>query len=101
MLCLNAKKTDAAFRKLELSTAQNTSKANHSQAFVKPSSVADALRMAFGAGKPSKRERIRQTLGNAKFLYYRYIDFFKNIPSSLDDMIDGLIYIHLTSDREG
>jgi len=53
--------------------------------------------MAFGAGKPSKAERIQKELGTYIFLYYRYLDYFKNIPSSLDDMIDGLIYIHLIS----
>ena len=53
--------------------------------------------MAFGAGKPSKDERIQKELGTYIFLYYRYLDYFKNIPSSLDDMIDGLIYIHLIS----
>lgn len=56
--------------------------------------------MAFGAGKPSKAERIHKELGTYVFLYYKYLDYFKNIPSSLDDMIDGLIYIHLINQRE-
>ena len=62
--------------------------------------AADALRMAFSAGKPSKSERIHKELGTGVFLYYRYVDYFKNIPSSLDDMIDGLIYIHFVTERE-
>lgn len=57
--------------------------------------------MAFGAGKPSKAERVQKELGTYIFLYYRYVDYFKTHPSSLDDMIDGLIYIHLTVEREG
>ena len=63
--------------------------------------AADALKMALSAGKPSKAERIRKELGTGVFLYYRYVDYFKNIPSSLDDMIDGLIYIHFVTEREG
>ena len=62
----------------------------------KPDSVAEAIRIAFGANKPSKVERIHKELGTYVFLYYRYVDYFKNIPSNLDDLIDGLIYIHLT-----
>lgn len=57
--------------------------------------------MAFGAGKPSKAERVQKELGTYIFLYYRYVDYFKTHPSNLDDMIDGLIYIHLTVEREG
>lgn len=56
--------------------------------------------MAFGMGKPSKAERISKELGQKLFLYYRYVDYFKTHPSSLDDMIDGLIYIHLINLRE-
>ena len=66
----------------------------------KPTTAAEALKMAFRAGKPSKAERISKELGQKIFLYYRYLDYFKNIPSSLDDMIDGLIYIHLMNLRE-
>ena len=57
--------------------------------------------MAFGAGKPSKAERVHKELGTYLFLYYKYVDYFKNIPSNLDDLIDGLIYIHLMTQREG
>jgi hypothetical protein len=57
--------------------------------------------MAFSASKPSKVERVHKELGTGVFLYYRYVDYFKNIPSSLDDMIDGLIYIHFVTEREG
>ena len=57
--------------------------------------------MAFGAGKPSKAERVHKELGTGVFLYYRYVDYFKTHPSNLDDMIDGLIYIHLMTQREG
>ena len=56
--------------------------------------------MAFSAGKPSKSERVHNELGTMIFLYYRYVDYFKNIPSNLDDMIDGLIYIHFVTERE-
>ena len=56
--------------------------------------------MAFGAGKPSKAERVQKELGMYVFLYYRYVDYFKNTPSNLDDMIDGLIYIHLMNQRD-
>lgn len=56
--------------------------------------------MALSAGKPSKAERVRKELGTYLFFYYRYVDYFKNIPSSLDDMIDGLIYIHFVTERE-
>ena len=57
--------------------------------------------MAFSAGKLSKAERIQKLLGQYIFLYYRYVDYFKTHPSNLDDMIDGLIYIHLINQREG
>jgi hypothetical protein len=59
--------------------------------------VGEALRLAFGAGKPSKAELVQKHLGTYVFLYYRYKDYFKSAPSSLDDLIDGLIYIHLIS----
>lgn len=75
-------------------------KANKPTRLTKPSTAAEALKLAFGAGKPSKAERVRETLGTYIFLYYRYLDHFKSIPSSLDDMIDGLIYIHLINYRE-
>ena len=51
--------------------------------------------MAFAANKPSKAEQVIKNLGYYLFLYYKYKDYFKSAPSSLDDMIDGLIYIHL------
>lgn len=97
MLCSNAKKTNAAFRKLELSTAEDDEKGKPKKVtkLTKPGSAAEALKFAFRAGKPSRAERITDTIGQGKFLYYRYVDYFKNIPSSLDDMIDGLIYIYL------
>lgn len=97
MLCAITKKIDAAFRRLELSTATEKQKETKTTRFTKPGTAAEALKLAFGAGKPSKSERVRNTIGRFKFLYYRYVDYFKNIPSSLDDMIDGLIYIHLMS----
>ena len=56
--------------------------------------------MAFGAKKVPLSERVQKSIGLKVFWYYRYLDYFKNIPSSLDDMIDGLIYIHLMSKRE-
>ena len=57
--------------------------------------------MAFKAKKVSLGEQVQKSIGLKVFWYYRYLDYFKNIPSSLDDMIDGLIYIHLMSKREG
>lgn len=56
--------------------------------------------MAFGIGKPSYAERVQKTLGNLRFLYYKYIEYFKKTPFDLDDMIDGLIYIHLQSQKD-
>ena len=67
---------------------------------VKPETAADALKMAFSAGKPSKAERIHKELGTYVFLYYRYVDYFNTHPSNLDDMVDGLIYIHFVTERE-
>jgi hypothetical protein len=66
----------------------------------KPATAADALRMAFKAKKVSLGEQVQKSIGLKVFWYYRYLDYFKIIPSSLDDMIDGLIYIHLMSKRE-
>jgi hypothetical protein len=63
----------------------------------KPGTAAEALKLAFGTGKPSKAELVQKHLGGPVFLYYKYLDFFKSVPSSLDDMIDGLIYINLTT----
>jgi hypothetical protein len=57
----------------------------------------EALKLAFRAGKPSKAEQIHKSLGTYLFWYYRYLDYYKNIPSSVDDLVDGLIYIHLTT----
>ena len=57
--------------------------------------------MAFGVKKVSLGERVQKSIGIEVYWYYKYLDYFKNIPSSLDDMIDGLIYIHLTNHREG
>lgn len=53
--------------------------------------------MAFSVAKPSKAEQIVKNLGYYLFMYYKYKDYFKSAPSSLDDMIDGLIYINLIS----
>lgn len=63
----------------------------------KPGTAAEALKLAFSTGKPSKAEQVHKALGTYVFLYYRYLDYFKTIPSSVDDMVDGLIYIHLTT----
>ena len=63
----------------------------------KPATAADALRMAFKTKKVSLGEQVQKSIGLKVFWYYRYLDYFKTIPSSLDDMIDGLIYIHLTT----
>ena len=93
----NAKKTHAAFRRLELSTADRKPKAKKATRLSKPTTVAEALRLAFGAGKPSRAEQIVKNLGYYLFMYYKYKDYFKSAPSSLDDMIDGLIYINLIS----
>jgi len=29
------------------------------------------------------------------YLYYKYLDFFKMRPSSIEDMVDGLIYMDI------
>lgn len=36
---------------------------------------------------------IKQTVGSVLFVYYVYMDTFKQKPSDLDDLIDGLLYI--------
>ena len=57
--------------------------------------------MAFKAKKVPLGEQVQKSIGLKVFWYYRYLDYFKTIPSSLDDMIDGLIYIHFVTEREG
>lgn len=43
--------------------------------------------------------KVKRVLGNLKFLYYRYLEEFHQVPRDIDDLIDGLIYCKITEDE--
>ena len=41
----------------------------------------------------SPTDFIQKTVGSLLYVYYMYVDRFHTLPTDLDDMIDGILYI--------
>lgn len=41
----------------------------------------------------SPTDFIQKTVGSLLYVYYMYVDRFHTVPTDLDDMIDGILYI--------
>ena len=41
----------------------------------------------------SPTDFIQKTVGSLLYVYYMYVDRFHTVPTDIDDMIDGILYI--------
>lgn len=55
--------------------------------------VAKLIRIIAQSGSLTVADYISKTVGNLFFLYYTYVDKFHTHPVTIDDLIDGLLYL--------
>ena len=41
----------------------------------------------------SPADYIKKTVGNLMFIYYNFLDNYKQRPMDIDDLVDGILYI--------
>ena len=43
--------------------------------------------------------KVIRILGSLKYLYYKYLDNFHQLPKDIDDLIDGILYCNIVSEE--
>lgn len=110
MLRVDGKKIDAAFRRLRErrvavgieSTAETPEQEAERirQAIASAQAAGDIstiIKLITSSSKLTTRDFIQKTCGSLLFLYYTYVDRFKQIPVDINDLIDGLLYLDAKS----
>lgn len=105
MLRVNDKKIDTAFGRLRKrrtavglsSTAESTEDETERirQAIAAAQATGDIatiIKLVTSTSKLTTTDFIQKTCGSLLFLYYTYVDKFKQLPVDIDDMVDGLLY---------
>lgn len=54
------------------------------------------IRLMATAASLTPEDFIKKTVGNILFLYYTYLNYFKNKPRDIEDIVDGLLFIEAT-----
>ena len=57
------------------------------------SDVSALLSIIVQASTRSPEEFVEESLGSLMFLVFLYMDTFKQEPETLDDLVDGMLYI--------
>lgn len=59
--------------------------------------ISTIIKLITSSSKLTTRDFIQKTCGSFLFLYYTYVDRFKQIPVDIDDLVDGLLYFDAKS----
>lgn len=55
--------------------------------------ISALLSLITQASALSPADYIKKTVGNLMFIYYNFLDNYKQRPMDIDDLVDGLLYI--------